>query len=145
MEIINLFKILFIIMNEDYSGYEEEKLVECFMTHILKKYNVENLSINYYELESLFLNKVVKQISLTVEQMDKIHKIIHDYPKVLQSTEILRMNRGASFMSFIVKEIVDYFSTKTEDGVYVGNIRRLYLKYQQVLEKQQKLKSIVFN
>jgi hypothetical protein len=74
-----------------------------------------------------------------------MNKIIYDNPKVIQPTEVLKFNKTTSFLSFVIKEIVEFAVMRTEDGAYIYLLRRFYQKYRQLLEKQQKLKNLVLN
>ncbi len=73
------------------------------------------------------------------ENFDLIHSFIKEFPDVIKSTDILRKNRACSYISFIVKEIYDYYSAKAYDGFYIYKIRNLYMetkKLSEWLEKQ---------
>ena len=74
-----------------------------------------------------------------------MNKIINEFPKVIQPTEIVKMNKTVSFVSFVIKEIVEFAVMKTNDGAYISLLRRFYQKYKHLLEKQQKLKDLVLN
>lgn len=77
---------------------------------------------------------------------DKNFEIIHDFiknnPEVTKSTDLLRKNRTCSYMSFLVKEIYDYYSAKTSDGFYIYKLRNLYnqnLELKEALEIENQI------
>ena len=43
-EIINFFKMIYVILNEDFSQLEDNKVIENFFQLIFKKYNADSLS-----------------------------------------------------------------------------------------------------
>ena len=72
-----------------------------------------------------------------------MNRFITDNPILIDSSKLLKFNKCISFLSFVLKEIIDYSSIKTDDGVYISTLRKYYMKYKQVKEKQKKLKNIV--
>ena len=70
-EVIQLFTILYIILNEKYSDISSNTLINNFMSNVIKKYN-EN-SIN-----SLFLNVLPTKTNLSTDQIKAISKIKED-------------------------------------------------------------------
>ena len=93
----------------------------------------------------MFFDHILKKINYSDEQIDLMNKIIYEFPKVIQPTEIVKTNKTVSFMSFVIKEIVEFAVMRTNDGAYISLLRRFYQKYKQLLEKQQKLKDLVLN
>ena len=56
-------------------------------------------------------------------RFNNIDSIIKSNPKILSSPEMSKVNRAISYMTFFFKEIHEYFSLKTADGVYFFIIR----------------------
>ena len=76
---------------------------------------------------------------ITDNNFNSIHSFIKESPEVIKSTDLLRKNRTCSYMSFLVKEIYDYYSAKAADGFYIYKLRNLYQlnrKFKETLEKE---------
>lgn len=56
----------------------------------------------------------------------KLLEIIQNNPNVLASHFLMKQNRSVSYMTFFLKEIFDYFSLKTSDGMLVYKIRNIH-------------------
>lgn len=69
---------------------------------------------------------------------DLIHSFIKEFPDVIKSTDLLRKNRTCSYMSFLVKEIYDYYSAKATDGFYIYKLRNLYSQTKKLKESLEK-------
>lgn len=64
-------------------------------------------------------------------------------PKILSSPDYIKLNRCVSYMIFIIKESWDYFSLKTSDGVFVGNLRKINNQKESLIAKIENLKRIL--
>jgi hypothetical protein len=47
-ELINMLKLILIMVNEDISKVEDENLFDFLVTSVYKKYNVDNLSKQFF-------------------------------------------------------------------------------------------------
>jgi hypothetical protein len=82
----------------------------------------------------------VKNISnLSTAQAQSIIDLCEDYPKLFNSSEIIKFNKAMSFMCFIYKEIYDYIKQKAEDGSLLIGIRKLYTILNNYQEKVNQL------
>ena len=57
------------------------------------------------------------------EQYYNIRELIKENPNLLSPTDLLKMNRCLSYMSFFLKEIYDFCSGKLSDGTPAYKIR----------------------
>jgi len=135
-EIINIFKLVYVLVNESYEHLPLNQLIPNLLTNIFPKLKIESL-------KSYYLNTIGKTINISTNQHEKLTKILADNPKLLNSSELLKINRCVSYMTFMVKEILDYASQKTSDGTYVVAIRDAKLRLNKLIEKVEKLKAQV--
>ncbi len=77
------------------------------------------------------------------KNFDLVHSFIKEAPEVIKSTDLLRKNRTCSYMSFLVKEIYDYYSAKATDGFYMYKLRNLYQQTLKLKESTDKEKNNV--
>ena len=49
--------------------------------------------------------------------------ILKDFPKLLVSSEIMKVNRAVAYMSFLLKDIWDFSDTKGPDGTNLTLVR----------------------
>ncbi len=95
------------------------------------KYNVDSFSkllknniLKYILLESLILNHLVNSVSdISEEQYNSLVTIHHTNPKILNSSDFLKLNRSVSYMTFIIKELFDYCTAKTSDGIPIFKLK----------------------
>lgn len=90
----------------------------------------------------MFIEVILRNMNFTEQQIVLLNKIVSENPKILISSDILKISKCANFFSFILKEIIDFASLKADDGVLVSNIRKVYMKYEEVKDKQIKLKKL---
>jgi hypothetical protein len=76
-------------------------------------------------------------------RFENISNIIKNNPKILSSPDLLKINRSMSYMTFILREIYDYYSQKTPDGVHLFTIRNFKNEIQSLSEKLNKLESTI--
>lgn len=62
---------------------------------------------------------------LTDEKYEKMNSIVQQNPNVLSSHYLIRLNRCVSYMTFFLKEIYDFNSMKTMDGMLVYKLRNI--------------------
>lgn len=60
---------------------------------------------------------------LSEKQLHAVLDHIHKFPKILSSSDYLKINRSVSYMTFFLKEVYDYCTFKSDD-IYVNNLRR---------------------
>lgn len=75
-------------------------------------------------------------------QLKKITNFIKEYPKILISSELLKINRCVSYMTFMVKEILEYALPKTAEGELVASIRYSKTILNELNEKVVRLKAL---
>lgn len=142
-EILNIFKLIHIIVNESYEELKPNELIENLTKNIFTKLNVENLSNYYLKLESLFLNYISRNTNLTDEQFNKMTNLIQENPKLLSSSDLMKINRCVSYLTFILKEINDFTTAKLSDGTPVYKIRQLKNEVKLIEEELAVLKQLV--
>jgi len=57
------------------------------------------------------------------KQYDNMRELIKENPNLLSPSDLLKMNRCLSYMSFFLKEIYDFYSGKLSDGTPAYKIR----------------------
>jgi hypothetical protein len=62
-------------------------------------------------------------------------------PKVVNSSDLLKQNRCVSYMSFILKEVCDFFLAKTNNGVPVFKLKLMKDEINKIKEHIEKLES----
>ena len=105
-EVILLFSIILILLNEKYESIPRNKIIEYFFKEIFKQYKVETL-------KQLFLQNIIKNCNyLNNDQLEKIEELIKANPALTSSSDMFRINRNISYMTFILKEIIQFIFQK---------------------------------
>jgi uncharacterized protein (UPF0128 family) len=73
----------------------------------------------------------------------RIAEIVKNNPKVLSSADFIKLNRGVSYMTFIVKECWEYFSLKTSDGFYIFNLKKLIKEKEKLIQDAENVKNLI--
>lgn len=76
--------------------------------------------------------------SITINQYTKIKCILMIYPKLLISSDLMKINRSISYISFFLKDIFEYADSKGPDNTNLTLVRNAdeeLVKYQAELEK----------
>jgi len=136
IEIINIFKLVYHLLNEDYSDLPQNQIISNLLTNIFPKQKVDNL-------KSFYLNMVGKPINISSSQHERIMRLVAEFPKMLNSSELLKINRCISYMTFMIKEILDYTSQKTSEGTLIISIRDARNKFQDLTNKVDTLKALL--
>ena len=133
-EMISLFTVIYVLLNENYEQIEPQKIISNLFTEIYAKYQVDTI-------KALFLSHIVKNANnLTQNQINILAKILRENPSMLSSTEILKINRSISYMIFIFKELFAFIFQKTQDGTFYYVIREGYKELNMLGEKIKRLK-----
>lgn len=105
LEITLIFKLIYIIIDENYNGEGINKLIENLVNFILPKYKsreLKNLLINYFNLH--------KNLNLNKTKIEKIRNIIIKNPKIISNKDIKKLNRPISYITYLLKEINDFIN-----------------------------------
>lgn len=73
---------------------------------------------------------------------NKIAEIVKHQPKVFSSPDFIKLNRCVSYMTFILKECWEYFSSKTSDGVLIFKLRKINKEMEAIKSEIAKLNNI---
>lgn len=88
------------------------------------------------------MNQIIKTIPLlSRKQIEQLASLWQSQPNLLSSSEMLKLNRSVSYMTFIIKEILTYLFTKTSDGTHYYALREALNDSKSLNEKIQRLKS----
>ena len=144
---LNIFKLIYIIIDQKYEEGENsdsQNIIQYLVGDLFKKLRVENLSIIIflYFVESLFLNYITHNLKISQQQYDAMCDLIKEHPNLLSPTDLLKMNRCLSYMSFFLKEIYDYSSAKLSDGTPAFKIKNMKSEITQLREKIFMLKKM---
>jgi hypothetical protein len=73
-------------------------------------------------IEHLLRNRVAK-----VEIDDDIYNALTeiDIAKILNTGELMKINKSVSYMSYILKDVCEYILLKTSNGAPLYNLRRI--------------------
>lgn len=88
----------------------------------------------------MILNNLISKIEVTDEQYKKLSSIITLNPKILNSSDFLKLNRSVSYMTFIIKELCDFILMKTVDGLPVYKLKDISQEIDSLRGKISKLK-----
>ena len=136
-EIIIIFKVILLLLEEDISNIEDNKILKTLFVDIFQKYQVKNI-------KELFLNHIINKINLLHEKYIKeINNIIGNKPELLTPGEVLKYNRNVSYMTFIIKDIYYYLLEKTDDGIYFYQLREYNRKLIVLDKKLERLKKFL--
>ncbi len=145
---LNIFKLIYIIIDEKYEEGENsdsQNIIQYLTGDLFKKLRVENLSnfkLIKSTVESLFLNHITHNLKISHQQYDSMCDLIKEHPNLLSPTDLLKMNRCLSYMSFFLKEIYDYSSAKLSDGTPAFKIRNIKSEINRLREKIFMLRKI---
>jgi hypothetical protein len=125
-DIVYVFKLIYIYLGESYDSLPDDAVIVHLITVLEAKYNVDNLSkYTYLQLESLFISHICKNVEFDSDRLKKVIELVKKCPKIISSSDFLKINRSMSYLTFILKEIYEYATTKSIDGVYVSQLRLL--------------------
>lgn len=68
---------------------------------------------------------MIVDFKITDELYEKLTEMLRKHPKILNSTDFLKINRSISYMTFIVKELCDFITAKTNDGLPIYKLREI--------------------
>jgi len=133
-EILNIFRCIYIVLNENYEKVPPNKMIEYLFTNLFPKKKIENL-------KSLFLNVFPASLAtVTQSQHEKLVKLQTENPKLLNSSDLLKLSRSVSYMTFIFKEVFDYLNMKISDGTHAYIVRTARKTTPELKEKLERLK-----
>lgn len=80
-----------------------------------------------------------KLFLITDEHFNKLIKFVEENPDVIQSSSLLRKNRSCSYISFIIKEIYEYYALKSPDDFPVYKLRNEFYEIQNLKNELVKI------
>lgn len=93
------------------------------------------------------MDYIILKKNLDDVKYDKLYSIIEHNPNVLSSHYLIKLNRCVSYMTFFLKEIFDYNSMKTTDGMLVYKLRNIQKEIsnltQRILDENEKSKIVI--
>ena len=133
--VIKIFKIILIFLNENNNIDNNKNIFEFIFNDIYKKNNVNNI-------KDLFIKNFVDKIPIINDtQFEMLNDILKEVPDLLSPSTLLAYNRNVSYLIFFLSELYNYFSFKTNDGVYYYKIRNDCFKLNEYINKINKLKT----
>lgn len=89
------------------------------------------------------MNQIVKNVSfISQTQIEQLASLWKSQPNLFSSSEMLKLNRSVSYMTFIIKEIFTYVFITASDGTHVYTLRETLKESIALNEKIQRLKSM---
>ena len=136
-EIIIIFKVVLLLLEEDISKIENNKILQYLFVDIFQKYKVENI-------QNLFLNHIINKVHLLGKKyINDINVIIGNKPELLTPAEVLKYNRNVSYMTFIIKDIYNFLLEKTDDGIFFYELREFNKQLIVLNKKLERLKKFL--
>ena len=136
-EIIIIFKVVLLLLEEDISKIENNKILQYLFIDIFQKYKVENI-------QNLFLNHIINKVHLLGKKyINDINVIIGNKPELLTPAEVLKYNRNVSYMTFIIKDIYNFLLEKTDDGIFFYELREFNKQLIVLNKKLERLKKFL--
>ena len=118
-EIGFIFKLVYYIIDEKFDkDLPTNKIIENLINVVFPKYEAKDLR----NLLTTYVNQN-QNLNITEEKFNEVNELIKANPKILSSIDMARINRPISYMTFFIKEVVEYMSLKTSDGVYYYDLR----------------------
>ncbi len=143
-EIIGIFKIIFLLIRQNFEKVDETLLPEYLINKILVKLKIDNLSnIICKNLEILFQNLICNNLLLSHEQISKIISIVEKNENVLNPTHILKSCKVAACVTFIIKEIYEYVTVKAHDSTPILLLRKHRNNLRKMKEKLYRINWIL--
>ncbi len=65
--------------------------------------------------------------------------LVKTYPKIMLSTDLMKINRSISYMSFFIKDIFEYANAKGPDDTNLSLVRNAENEIIKCKEMQEKL------
>lgn len=104
-----------------------------------------NPNSQFYLLENTLIDLSSKLHLISEEKYEEIIKFVEEHPEVINSTGLLRKNRSCSYISFLIKEIYDYFTIKANDGYPIFRLRNLYQEIKKLRYELDKLEAVRYD
>ena len=141
-DIINVFKLIYLYLNEDLLQFTNINLIENLIGNICRKYQVSSLSKIKFKKEFLLLNVVIRNY-VKLDQFTKIREFINKNPSCLNSLNLIRSNKPVSYITFILNEFYEFLQLKAEDGTLIISIKEMKSNLEENLVKIEKLKLLI--
>jgi hypothetical protein len=139
-DILNVIKLIYIMTNEDFDSTPNEQLINKLFSEILPKCQVDSLSKFKFNIESLFIQEIFAKFTPNRLQLEKLNSIIKDSPHIIHLNGMLRSNKALHYVTFSIKELVEFFNRKTETGELLLNCKKAALNLNQFMADLEKLK-----
>lgn len=131
-EIIDFFKLIYVLLQEPYQHLSNTEILPNLKNNLFSKVGADSFSkLYFYFLESLILNLIAK-VTFTEDQYHNLVQIYNSNPKILSSSDFLKVNRSVSYMTFIVKELFDFYTARTNDGIPIFRLKEYRVKIQTI-------------
>ena len=92
----------------------------------------------------MIIQVVLNNLNFSKNQIDSIINLFETFPKLLNSSELLKLNKVVSYASFILKEIYEFQTTKTSEGEYLYIIKDIKKKNDDLQLKIEDLKKKIY-
>lgn len=86
---------------------------------------------------------MVNNVNITEDQYNALIDIQQRNPRILNSSDFLKLNRSVSYMTFIIKELFDYCTAKTTDGIPIFKLKEVSNKIKGLKEDAEKMKKLI--
>lgn len=142
-EILEFFKVIYVLLKEPFKDIPKNELIIYMKNTLFPKFGVDSFSkqtfLNIFLIETLIISYMVNNVSISEEQYNSLCTIYQTNPKILNSSDFLKLNRSVSYMTFIIKELFDYCTAKTIDGLPIFKLRESAKKIQNLKDDIEKM------
>lgn len=115
-EIINLFTIIYIILNENYFKIPTQSIILNLEKTILKKYEVASI-------KDLILKIIPQKTELSNDQIKLITQFKEDFPRLFSVSDLNKLSKVGAYISFCLSEFYDYVNAQFSDGVTLFQVK----------------------
>lgn len=77
----------------------------------------------YFIIEKLFTVTIQDSFCLSRSQIDELLTLFDSSPKIVNTSELIKINRAISYLTFILKDVKEFVSIKHNEEVYLEELR----------------------
>ena len=104
-------KLIYVLIDENFDDLNDNSIIKHLFTIVFPRLKVNSL-------KSFFQNILNNNLKMKASQITQFLSLLNDFPCVCNTAELIKINRSMAYLSFIFKDIRDFISKKTEDGLF---------------------------
>ncbi len=71
----------------------------------------------------MFTVTIQDNFCLSRPQIDELLALFDNSPKIINTSELIKINRAISYLTFILKDVKEFVAVKHNDDIYVEELR----------------------